>query len=535
MSEPKKEGIRSAEGALAEKSTGQTVGLVAGVLGFTAIVFGFVLYALDPDVVDLAVANGIFGIFGVAAYAVTNRTSLVRVAGGRSTAFVLLEIGVVVGGLAIAAVANYYAAQNPKEWDLTRDGLYTLHEQSVRVAERLQQKVTIYGFFRPTESARSVLTQATDLYRMHTENLEVVFINPDSPPQDLVERFDLNSQSPRIVVAAENGQFAKLRAPTEEGMTNALIKVAEREPRKAYFLTGHQEPSIEDATGEEGYAAAASSLRNEGFEVEALSMLDREKLPKDATLLIVGGAKSALFAHEVEVLKEWINRGGRVMILLEPGLEYGMDALFRPNGVRVGDDLVLEPNPAGRASGFGPESPVVQTFEPHPITNKLTGGAAIFYRARSLQPNVNLARLDVVTLVRTGPTSWGETSYKDGEFERDERDVPGPVPIALAATRNVAAHPQKFADEARLVVFGDLHFINNRFLGMSANGDLFLNAANWLAGDEDRITIRPKPPTGDRLTVTQAELTGIMFFSVNLMPLLILGFGFSMWAIRRRK
>lgn len=533
--ETKQPNVKSAEGALANQTKGQTVGLVAGVLGLTAIIFGFVLYALDPEVVDLAVANGIFGLFGVAAYAITNRTSLMRVAGGRSTTFVLLEIGVVIGAVASVSVANYYVAQNPKEWDLTRDGIYTLHEQSVRVAAELEQDVKVYGFFRPTESARSVLTQAVDLYRMHTERMEVVFINPDSPPQNLIDKFDLNSKSPRIVIAAENGQFTKLRQPTEEGMTNALIKVAERPPRKAYFLTGHREPSIEDLTAEEGYSAAASALRNEGFEATTLSLIDREKVPDDATIIIVAGAQSPLFPNETEALKEWVNRGGRVMVLLEPGLEYGIDALFRPNGIDVGDDLVLEPNPAGRAYGFGPESPVVQKFEAHAITNKLSGGAAIFYRARSLSAKVNLARLEVVTLIRTGPTSWGESSFREGNFERDENDIPGPVPIALAAERNVASHPGKIADHARLVVFGDLHFINNRFLSMSANSDLFLNTANWLAGDEDRITIRPKAKSGDRLTVTQAELTGIMFFSVNLMPLLILGFGFSVWAVRRRK
>lgn len=533
--ETKKEEARSAEGALKEATIGQTVGLVAGVLGFTAIIFGFVLYALDPGVAALAIANGIFGIFGIGAYAATNRRSLRRVAGGRSTAFIVLEVGVIVGAVFVAALVNYYASQNPKEWDLTRDGIYTLHEQSVAVASGLKKKVTIYGFFRPGESGRSVLEQAVALYKMHTEMLEIVFVNPDAPPQQLVEKFDLNSQSPRIVISSENGQFAKLRVPTEEGVTNALIKVAEKPPRKAYFLTGHQEPSIDDHTAEEGYSAAASSLRNEGFQVETLSMVDKENVPKDATLLVLGGARSALFPNEVEAIKAWLNTGGAMIVLLEPGLEYGLDNLFRPLGVRVTDDLVLEPNPASRASGFGPESPVIKEFEPHPITNKLRGAAAFFFRARSVQPKVDLARLDVVTLIRTGPTSWGEVKYREGEFERGEGDVPGPVPIAIAVTKNVAANPNKKRGEARIVVFGDMHFINNRFLATAANGDLFLNSANWAAGDEDRITIRPKAKSGDRLTVTQEELMGIMFFSVNLMPLLILGLGFSVWAIRRRK
>ena len=70
---------------------------------------------------------------------------------------------------------------------------------------------------------------------------------------------------------------------------------------------------------------------------------------------------------------------------------------------------------------------------------------------------------------------------------------------------------------------------------MTGNRDLFLNAAIWLAGDEDRITIRPRPRYGDRLPLTERQQYGIMFFSVNLLPLLIIGLGFSVWAIRQRQ
>ena len=102
-------------------------------------------------------------------------------------------------------------------------------------------------------------------------------------------------------------------------------------------------------------------------------------------------------------------------------------------------------------------------------------------------------------------------------------------------TKKTATAANKRSDQARLVVFGDLHFANNRFMPMGAHRDLFVNAVNWAIGDEDRITIRPKSRTGDRLPITETQQYGIMFFSVNLMPLLIVGLGLSVWAIRRRK
>ena len=526
---------KSQEGKLEQRSGLETVGLIAGVVGGIAIVFALVLYAIDPKVLRLAIGNAVFGAVGVAFYAVTNRGAFSRMMAGRSTMFVALEGLVTIGVLAMLGVVNYFAAQSPKEWDLTRDGLYTLHEQSVKVAESLDQDVKVLGFFRPAEDARGVVRQAVDLYRQHTDRLSLEFINPDNPPAELIDKYDLNSQSPRIVIAAENGQFAKLRTPTEESMTNALIKVAQRDARKVYFLTGHREPSIEARTSEEGFARAASSLRNEGFEVDTVALVDRANLPDDASVVIVAGAQSSLLANEVEALKIFLDRGGRVLVLLEPGRNYGLARVFRPYGVETADDVVIDPNPAIKALGFGPDAPVIKDFEAHPITNKLRGSAVLFPGVRSVSPRLNLAQVEVTTLIQTGATSWGETQYQGTEtVERDENDLPGPVPIALAITRNTAANPSKIADEARLAVFGDFGFISNRFIAMTGNRDLFLNATNWLAGEEDRITIRPKPRYGDRLPLTEFQQYGIMFFSVNLLPLLIIGVGFSVWAIRQR-
>jgi ABC-type uncharacterized transport system involved in gliding motility auxiliary subunit len=527
---------RSAEGAATTRSALETVGLVAGVLGLTALLFAFVLWALDPGVLAVSVGNAVFGAVALLFYAVTNRRSFARALAGRSTALIALEVLLAAGVLASVAVVNYFAAEHPKEWDLTRDQLFTLHEQSVQVARGLTQKVKIIGFFRSSENARAVLGQAVDLYRQHTDRLELEFISPDAPPPELVKKYDLNSRSPRVVVAAENGKFVKLLTPTEEAVTNALIEVAEEAPKKIYFLGGHGEPKLEDVLFEEGFASAASALRSAGFVVETFSLLERPELPKDAAVVVVAGAESALLAHEVQALSAWLDRGGRALVLLEPGRDHGLEPLLEAYGVEAGRDLVVEPNPAAKAYGFGADSPVVQRFEPHPITNKLEGGAALFFRARSVAPKVGAAGLELVTLIQTSPASWAETNLEaEGEPTRDEGDAPGPVPIAVASVKNTAAHAERLEDEARLVVVGDQHFASNRFQSISANGELFVNCVSWLAGEEDKITIRPRSRSGDRLPLTEVQQQGIVFFAVNLLPLLIIGLGFSVWAVRQRR
>ena len=115
----------SQEGKLQDQSAMQAVGLVSGVLGSCAIVFGVILYALDPDILPLAIGNWVFGAVAVTTYVATNFRKMTRVVAGRSSAYLALEAVMACGLIAGVGAANYFGAQNKKEWDLTRDGLFS--------------------------------------------------------------------------------------------------------------------------------------------------------------------------------------------------------------------------------------------------------------------------------------------------------------------------------------------------------------------------------------------------------------------------
>jgi gliding motility-associatede transport system auxiliary component len=528
---------RSAEGAIrAERTVLATAGLVAGVLGATGIVFGIVLYAIDPKFVGLSVGNAAFGVIAVFFYSITNWRAVLRAAGGRSTAFIALEAAIATGVVGAMIAANYLASQSKIEWDFTRDRLFTLQEQSIKVAKGLKQPVRVVAFFKPSDVVRNQIRELVDLYRRFSDRIELEFINPDAAPPSVVREYQMTATSPRIVIVGENKQMAKIKSPTEEAMTNALVKVADKPPRKVYFVTGHGEPSLEDDKSETGYKRAEIALRDEGYETAALNLIDKEAVPKDASAVVVVAAPKALFPNEVDALKDWLDRGGRLLMLLEPGLELHAEKILEAYGVDVGDNLVVEANPTARAYGFGGDAPLVQHFEDHPITEPLKGEAALFFWVRSVSPRLGSQKARTTTLIQTSASSWGETKYrKAGDASIDEDDYPGPVPIAIAATAEAFGISNRVSDQARLVVFGDSSFPNNKFFTMGGNGDLFTNAVNWLAGDEDKITIRPKMRGASRIPLTETQEYAIMFFSVNLLPLLILGFGFSVWAVRRRK
>src|SRR6185436_6928778 len=154
--------------------------------------------------------------------------------------------------------------------------------------------------------------------------------------------------------------------------------------------------------------------------------------------------------------------------------------------------------------------PVAAKYETHPITDKfnLLTAYPLARSISSIEGGVN--GHSAQNLVNTSKNSWAETDIKrlatSGQVERevDKGDKPGPVSLAAAvsapatdvpapaATTSDSANKTNDAPkpETRVVVFGDSDFVTNGYLGIPGNRDLFLNSVNWLAQQENLISIQ---------------------------------------------
>ncbi|MEA2679636.1 MAG: gliding motility-associatede transport system auxiliary component, partial [Candidatus Binataceae bacterium] len=111
-------------------------------------------------------------------------------------------------------------------------------------------------------------------------------------------------------------------------------------------------------------------------------------------------------------------------------------------------------------------------------------------------------------------------------------DVKGPVVVADAVAANLGA--LKFGQgEARLVVLGDTGIANNQYIGNFFNRDFVMNCIDWLAGESNSITIRPRELRASRFNLTVQEFDVVFVLSVLLLPELLLIIGFAVWWERR--
>jgi ABC-type uncharacterized transport system involved in gliding motility auxiliary subunit len=509
--------------------------IVARVVG----VLGLVL--LLSTVVTLFFGNAQFvlgklvlGLAGIAAgFALGEQGGLKRFFTGRALHFGALTALSVLALVVVLGIANWAAAKRPKSWDLTKDRIFTLQDDTVRTLRNLKGDVKAIAVYRMDEEGYAQAEGLLKRYAAISPRFSYEMVDPYKSPEK-AKTYGVVSGGPRILLAAGE-QKAPASAPDEQGLTNALVKVTRAGSRRVYFTTGHGEPEP-TGQGERGYGRFTKALDSEGYEVSTLSLLEKKDVPDDASVVMVAGARTGFFKGEIEALERYAARGGHLGVFLEPEADAGLDAFLKAYGIQADDDVVVDPSPAAQLLG-SPVSPIALPSGAHAITRELTDTALVFPTARSLVALTGAA-VTPTPLALTGSEAWGETDVK-GVFERgvarrDQGEKVAPLPLAMAAEKPVTGDGKR-SEHARLVVAGDGDFFSDKYLQLGGNRDFAMNALGWLAEQEDRITIRPRSREASLVMLTEAQATALKFLSVDVLPVGLLGLGLAVWMVRRSR
>jgi ABC-type uncharacterized transport system involved in gliding motility auxiliary subunit len=278
-------------------------------------------------------------------------------------------------------------------------------------------------------------------------------------------------------------------------------------------------------------------------------------VPDGAAVVIVAGPKTDFFPPEIEALKKYLDKAGKLLLEIDPPEKpdgpqpVNLIALAHDWGMDVGNDIVVDASGMGRLIGTDASVPVVATYPPHPITERFSYVTA-FPLARSVTlvmggVNGHTAQ----PFAQTSAQSWAETDIKGmlatGKVSLDESkgDKKGPITLAAAASASSTTptapggsnplDPEAPKPETRVVVVGDSDFAANAGLGIQGNRDLFMNTIGWLSQQENLIAIRPKNPEDRRITLTATEQSNLTWLSLIVIPACIFGTGIYAWSRRR--
>lgn len=523
------------------------LGLV-GWLGVALVLAAVAIRLLRPEWQQWSSGLAIGGLVCTLLYILSQWREIARSFSGREAKFGTIAIvsGIVVLGILVAL--NYLASRQNKRWDLTAAKQFTLSDQTRKILEGLQKPVSIKVFAQPNDFAR--FRDRLDQYQYASKQVSVEYIDAEKFPSRAKQ---YQVQAFGTVVFEYDGRTERVTSDGEQELTNGLIKVVQGRQPKIYFVQGHGEKTT-TGSDRDGYSAIATALGSENYTVEPLVLAQQKEVPDDASVVVVAGPQADFFPPEIEMLKRYLARGGKVFFLIDPpekasgGELTNITALLKEWSIEVGNNVVVDVSGMGQLLGTGAETPVAAKYQPHPITERFNLLTA-FPVARSITPvSGGTTGKFAQTLVETSPQSWAETDIKtlntSGQVARDldKGDKAGPVSLAAAVATPATdvpapaegAKPEETAKpEARLIVFGDSDFAANSGLGIQGNRDLFMNSVNWLAQQENLISIRPRDPEDRRVTLTANQTSWIFRTTVFIIPGLILLAGILTWSRRR--
>ena len=462
--------------------------------------------------------------------------------GRRSTKFGINSAVSVLLVIGVLALVNYLGEQHQKRFDMTTEHLYSLSDESAKVAGEVKSDIRIKAFYPGAEEVET--RRLLGLYSLQNGKISVEFIDPDKQPQ-LAQQYQVtgygSARNPMtgqqktfgtVILDAGEGKVERIEKQddvSEEDVTNALIKLVKGEKKTIYFVSGHGEKVLE-GTDREGYQVANGELGKDGYTVKPLNLAQDLKVPADASAVVMAGPKTEPFPQEAEVLNAYLNAGGSLLLMLDPPPSAAMKDFAEKWSLSVGNNRVIDASGMGQLLGKGPDSPLVTSYGAHKIVEKFNV-MTFFPLARSIQPmKTPVAGLTVEPLIQSSPNSWGESDLASNKVGFDEKtDVRGPITIAAVVTKDA---PE--GKKTRLIVFGDSDFAMNANFSNQGNGNLFVNTVKWLARDENFISIKTKSPSDRPLTMTESGGRTVALIVMILFPGSVLVAGIFVWARRRR-
>jgi ABC-type uncharacterized transport system involved in gliding motility auxiliary subunit len=527
---------------------GLNVKNVVGILGWLgiALVAGALVGQCVPGVPVTLQENArslaLAGLVVTLLYALTQWRDIRRSFEGRGMQYGSIAIGSVVVFLAVLAGINYIGNRQSKRWDWTAAGQFSMSDQTKQLLRSLSRPVKMRVFYGTGQDAQQYRDQLTE-YKSYSGQLETEFVEVNRNPVE-AEKHGVTSV-PTVLIEYQ-GRTERSSTVDEQGITNALKKAVEGKAKKIYFVQGHGER--DSALGDQnGYRGAAEALAQDNFEVAKVNLAQEAKIPDDATILAIAGPTIDYFGPEVEAVRTFLKRGGKLLLMIDPPKKdattqpTSLIALAREWGVALGNDMVLDP--AARLSGMSEIVPVGAPQE-HPITRGFGNIGTAYPMARSATPIPGGADGKFAQkVVESSPYSWAETDikglYATGKPTKDAAaDTAGPVTLVAAASAPApeappGASPDAPTPETRVIVVGDSDFASNNALAIGGNKDMFLNMANWLAQQENLISIRAKDPADRRIQLSAREAQFLGWLALVIIPGLLFGTAFRVWWKRR--
>lgn len=466
---------------------------------------------------------------------------------------------VLLGGLLV--MVTLIASRRPARFDLTSQGKFAVSEFTDDLLRDLDYDVDIW-FVHPLPSDDRSLPVASERtvrlleeFIRRTGRLRVHEVRGDDPAQVMTIRQNWGLISPgtlylmaridrdgRTAVNKKDidlyqlfqgdsmtGEVSQYRG--EPVLARAIRDLGGSTGRVFYEVEGHSEV----LTADPRMLGALKSVleQNEGVEIRRLKTTGVRNIPLDCDVLMILGPSEPYTESEVALLRDYLERGGGLIVALQPRVKTGLEEFLLDYGVRVGDNTVLDPE---NYMAGDPKYLVVRDFSAnHPLNRGMVNVTFRMPGACTVDPvPKDTPGWKIVPLARSGPRAWAETGPvgKDARPSADT-EIRGPQNLIVAVEK-----PATLAEggdrPARLSVWGSVFPFTNEILrGGDRQLQYLLNHLRWL-GERRLMDAEPEAISVRPLTVSADALGRLWWVTVVGMPAFGVILGIVVWFARRK-
>ena len=403
---------------------------------------------------------------------------------------------------------NYIFFHQPLFFDITDNKIHSLSPFTRELVNSLDDKTHFHYLHVDNKRVRgyeNLLRKEVRKYQALNPKIHFqshsVFKRPD-----LVKKFGLGDEESSLFVEFK-GRIQRIFDLDERAFANVFLKLI-KPPKKLYFLQLKDERHLEsDSTF--GLKGLKGQLERLHYQVDRMESL--EKFPEDLSVLALIGSRKPFSEEERGQLDSYLQRGGSLLVALDPGEDHNLNPLLKTYGLQVDNNFIF----SGQAQ-VGQSKLLVLTHkggEDHRVNRGIREGQnpALFLSSSvsiSEESLLEKKKFKITPVLEYLPDSTGHIDI----------DPSSPVVSQGRQWASVISEGRQGNNNFRLAVVGDSDFLTNQFYSHQANFDFALNLFYYLSQDEDLLKIKtPLPKTTD-LRLTQTQMNHYFIFFVLPLP-----------------
>ncbi len=425
--------------------------------------------------------------------------------------------------IAATALLAYLAREYRVEHDLTRSHRNTVSAATLDVLKQLDGPVNVTAYAMARDARGEQLHRRIEEfmlpYQRAKPDITLTLVDPREQPKAAAEA---GVRGPVELVVEFKRRTERLAEFNEQSFANVLMRLARGSERLVMWLDGHGERKLNGPANHD-LGEFGRLLESKGFRLSSLNLALAQEVPANAAALVIASPQVDLLPAEIQKIRSYLKGGGNLLWLIDPEPLRGLAPVAEMLGLVLTPGTVTDPD-AARLNA-SPTLAVAAVYGRHAVTegfNLIT----VFPQARQIGVIEN-DEWRTRQLVEVAPRGCIKSGKLEGNCD-PKRDIPGPITIAASFERMVGDRQQ------RAVVVGNGSFLSNTFIGNGGNRALGVNIVNWLAGDDNLITIQPRSAADNSIDIDQPALYLIAFSFLIVLPLAFMITGAVIWWRRRR-